>query len=49
MRTNVNTSRRRLLAGAAGVGALAAFGTTRALAAQVGSAGALGFADAFAD
>lgn len=45
MRTIVNTSRRRLLAGAAGAGALAAFGTTRALAAQVGSAGALGFAE----
>jgi sulfite dehydrogenase len=38
-------SRRRLLAGAAGAGALAAFGATRALAAPLGSSGALGFAE----
>jgi sulfite dehydrogenase len=38
-------SRRRLLAGAAGAGALAALGPARVLAAEVGSSGALGFAE----
>jgi DMSO/TMAO reductase YedYZ molybdopterin-dependent catalytic subunit len=38
-------SRRRLLAGAAGAGALAALGPVRVLAAEVGSSGALGFAE----
>lgn len=37
--------RRRLLAAAAGVGAAAALGPLRVLAAEVGSAGALGFAE----
>ena len=40
-----NELRRRLLAGAAGAGALAALGPLRALAAEVGSSGALGFAE----
>ena len=40
-----NEMRRRLLAGAAGAGALAALGPLRVLAAEVGSAGALGFAE----
>lgn len=40
-----NESRRRLLAGAAGAGAVAAFGATRALAAPLGSSGALGLAE----
>jgi len=37
--------RRRILAGAAGAGALAAFGAKRVLAAPLGSSGALGFAE----
>ncbi len=37
--------RRRLLAGAAGAGVLSAFGTVHALAAEVGSTGALGYAE----
>ena len=38
-------SRRRLLAGAAGAGALAALGPARVVAGEVGSSGALGFAE----
>ena len=37
--------RRRLLAGAAGAGALAALGPLRVLAAEIGSSGALGFTE----
>jgi len=51
MKTNSNTmniaglARRRLIAGAAGAGTLAALGATRAFAGPVGSMGALGFAE----
>src|SRR5207244_12696458 len=38
-------SRRRLLAGAAGAGTLVALGPLRIFAAEVGSSGALGFAE----
>lgn len=41
----VSVLRRRLIAGAAGAGALAAAGTARVLAAEVGSTAALGFAE----
>ena len=43
--TPSSESRRRLIVGAAGAGALAALGTTRVLAAPVGSMDALGFAE----
>jgi DMSO/TMAO reductase YedYZ molybdopterin-dependent catalytic subunit len=49
VKDNINTlsseMRRRLLAGAAGAGALAALGPTRVLAAPVGSSAALGLAE----
>ena len=45
MGTVASESRRRLLAGVAGVGALAAFGAGRALAAPSGSTAALGLAE----
>ncbi len=45
MGTVASESRRRLLAGIAGVGAMAALGAGRALAAPLGSSGALGLAE----
>lgn len=42
---SVNHTRRRLLAGTAGAGALIALGATRALAGQVGGTGSLGLAE----